>query len=139
MATINDAVSAAVTAGLEIQGRRAGASEAGMTADDTVWLARYKREAADAEGPPVATEKEICSLTGMPEYNDTDPASPWVAVRALGFPTPHMPTPTMNPTSRRYEFREVRWERRAVRQWLERFDTVLARVQPLQKRHKHFR
>jgi hypothetical protein len=107
--------------------------------EDLRFIEKWKREIAEAEGPPLAAESEICKLLGVPPYNETDYASPWVGLRAVGFPRPIPPRIVTDPVTRKDSFEELRWDRGAVRQWLAHVDAVTASMQPKEKRHKHLR
>lgn len=101
--------------------------------------ARAEREAVaerERRGPGLAEEAEILKLTGMPEYNDVDHTSPWVALRALGFPRPQ--SPSIITTNGRDTYGPLRWDRERVRQWLEHYDAVSGTIQEAKKRHRFF-
>ena len=109
------------------------------TPEDHAEAAKWAREQKEAEGPPLAEEAEVCKVLNLPEYNETDPTSPWVAIRALSFPRPIPPRIITDTRTRKDSFAPLQWDRRAVRQWLEQFDAVAASIQPAAKRHRHLR
>ena len=107
--------------------------------EDHAAAAKWAAEERERQGPPLASEEEICKLLGLPPYNDTDYMSPWIHVRALGFPRPNPSRILTDPRTRQDTYAPLQWDRRAVRAWIEHFDAVTATIQRPDKRHRHLR